>query len=237
MGRLAAGAPPAEPHAAGEPPPTRPAEGGPHARRLVLFDFDGVIADSLEPTCAVLGRVMVAHGYPELATPEALLRFVDANWFEGLREAGVPLQVSDDINDGVAETVAAGAFAPYDDMPGVVTRLAARHQVLVVTSNRTDIVETCLARYGIEGVAEVLGGDKGHSKVDKIRAAQRRYHAGHADDTTWFVGDTVGDIVEGRQVGVGTIAVTWGWHPRKRLEAASPDRLVTTPAELLALLL
>ena len=136
-----------------------------------------MIADSLEPTCAVLRRVMVAHGYPELATPEALLRFVDANWFEGLREAGVPLQVSDDIDDGVAEAVAAGAFAPYDDMPGVVTRLAARHQVLVVTSNRTDIVETCLARYGIEGVAEVLGGDKGHSKVDKIRAAQRRYHA------------------------------------------------------------
>ena len=47
----------------------------------------------------------------------------------------------------------------------------------------------------------------------------------------------MGDIVEGRQVGVGTIAVTWGWHSRKRLEAASPDRLVTTPAELLALLL
>lgn len=213
----------------------RLAAGGPPARRLVLFDFDGVIADSLQPTCAVLCEVMTAHGYPELATPEALLRIVDANWFEGIRAAGVPLQVSDELDDGVAGAVAAGAFAPYDDMPAVVTRLAARHDVLIVTSNRSDIVETCLARYGVEGVVEVLGGDKGHSKVDKIRAALRRFHADHG--SSWFVGDTVGDVVEGRQVGVGTIAVTWGWHARERLEAAAPDRLVTTPAELLALLL
>ena len=213
----------------------RPAAGGPPGRRLVLFDFDGVIADSLQPTCTVMRKVMIAHGYPELATPEALLRFVDANWFEGLRQAGVPLQVSDDLDDGVAEAVAAGAFAPYDDMPAVVTRLAARHDVLIVTSNRSDIVEACLAGYGIVGVAEVLGGDRGHSKVDKIDAARRRFRVGH--DASWLVGDTVGDVVEGRQAGVGTIAVTWGWHARERLEAAEPDRLVTTPAELLALLL
>ena len=213
----------------------RTAASGPRERRLVLFDFDGVIADSLQPTCAVLRRVMIAHGYPELATPEALLRFVDANWFEGLRAAGVPLRVSDDLDDGVAEAVAGGAFAPYDDMPAVVTRLAARHDVLIVTSNRSDIVETCLARYGIEGVADVLGGDKGHSKVDKISAAQGRFGADNG--RSWFVGDTVGDVVEGRKVGVGTIAVTWGWHARERLEAAAPDHLVTTPAELLELLL
>ena len=209
--------------------------GGPPARRLVLFDFDGVIADSLAPTSEVLRRVMTAHGYPEFATPEALLRFVDANWFEGLRQAGVPLRVSDELDDGVAEAVAAGAFAPYDGMPAVVSRLAARHDVLIVTSNRSDIVETCLARYGIEGVADVLGGDKGHSKVDKIRAAQGRFGADNG--RSWFVGDTVGDVVEGRKVGVGTIAVTWGWHARERLEAAAPDHLVTTPAELLELLL
>jgi len=213
----------------------RLAAGQPPGRRLVLFDFDGVIADSLAPTSEVLRRVMIAHGYPELATPEALLRIVDANWFEGLRAAGVPLQVSDDLDDGVADAVAAGAFAPYDDMPAVVTRLAARHDVLIVTSNRSDIVEACLARYGITGVAGVLGGDKGHSKVDKIRAAQRRFSADLG--RSWFVGDTVGDVVEGRKVGVGTIAVTWGWHARERLEAAAPDHLVTTPAELLELLL
>ena len=33
---------------------------------------------------------------------------------------------------------------------------------------------------------------------------------------SWYVGDTVGDIVEGKESGVGTIAVTWGWQ---RLEA------------------
>jgi len=178
---------------------------------------------------------MVAHGFPELAAPDVLLRLVESNWFEGLRAAGVPLAVSDDLDDIVARAAAAGEFEPYDDMPTVVNRVAARHDAVIVTSNRTDIVEAFLARFGIEGVAEVLGGDKGHSKVDKIAAALRRYRAERT--TTWFVGDTAGDVVEGRAAGVATIAVTWGWHARERLEAVTPDRLVTTPDELLALLL
>jgi phosphoglycolate phosphatase len=202
---------------------------------LVLFDFDGVIADSFGPTSAAMSRAMIAHGYPELAAPEVLLRLVESNWFEGLRAAGVPLAVSDDLDDIVARAAAAGEFQPYDDMPTVVTRVAALHDVVIVTSNRTDIVEAFFVRFGIEGVAEVLGGDKGHSKVDKIAAALRHYRADRS--STWFVGDTAGDVVEGRAAGVATIAVTWGWHARERLEAVAPDRVVTTPDELLALLL
>ena len=191
----------------------RPAGNG-APRRLVLFDFDGVIADSFGPTCDAMSTAMIAHGYPELAAPEVLLRMVESNWFEGLRAAGVPLAVSDDLDDIVAGAVAAGEVEPYDDMPAVVTRVAARHDVVIVTSNRTDIVEAFLARFGIAGAAEVLGGDKGHSKVDKIGAALSRYRA--QPSSTWFVGDTAGDVVEGRAAGVATIAVTWGWHARER---------------------
>jgi len=34
---------------------------------------------------------------------------------------------------------------------------------------------------------------------------------------------------------VKTVAVTWGWHPRGRLERARPDMIVDSPEELLAL--
>jgi phosphoglycolate phosphatase len=119
-------------------------------------------------------------------------------------------------------------------MPEVIARLAERHRILIVTSNRSDIVEACLTRWNIVGVSEVLGSDKGKSKVRKIRTAVRR-HA-HAQGR-WFVGDTAGDIVEGRRAGVGTIAVAWGWHSLEQLRSASPDRIAAAPSDLLDLLL
>jgi phosphoglycolate phosphatase len=127
-------------------------------------------------------------------------------------------------------------------MPGVIAGLAQRHHVLIVTSNRSDIVEAFLAHWAITGVSEVLGGDKGQSKVPKIRAAVRRFAEARADrpgalPESWFVGDTVGDMVEGREAGVGTIAVGWGWHTAAQLAGATPDHLAAAPAALLELLL
>jgi phosphoglycolate phosphatase len=202
--------------------------------RLVMLDFDGVIADSLEATCVATLAALEEHGFAHLASRDALLRMVESNWFEALREAGVPQPVADDIDDRVACAVQDGQLAPYEAMPDVVAQLAERHRVLIITSNRSDIVEAFLAQWGIIGVSEVLGGDKGQSKVPKIRAAVRRY--GETLDN-WFVGDTVGDMVEGRRAGVGTIAAAWGWHSPAQLADAAPDHLAVAPADLLALLL
>jgi phosphoglycolate phosphatase len=223
-----------------------------------MLDFDGVIADSLEPTVVAANAVLVEHGFAHLASREAMLRLVESNWFEGLRQEGVPQKTADDIDDRVACAVQAGQLAPYAAMPGVIARLAERHHVLIVTSNRSDIVEAFLAHWTITGVSEVLGGDKGQSKVPKIRAAVRRFAAAAAGrpsaldpgsaevadagrpgvtPESWFVGDTVGDVVEGRAAGVGTIAVAWGWHTAAQLAGAAPDHLVAAPADLLTLLL
>jgi phosphoglycolate phosphatase len=202
-----------------------------------MLDFDGVIADSLEPTVVAANAVLVEHGFAHLASREAMLRLVESNWFEGLRQAGVSQQAADDIDHRVARAVQAGQLAPYAAMPGVIARLAERHHVLIVTSNRSDIVEAFLAHWAITGVSEVLGGDKGQSKVPKIRAAVRRFAAADAALESWFVGDTVGDMVEGREAGVGTVAVTWGWHSAAQLVGAAPDLVAAAPADLLALLL
>jgi phosphoglycolate phosphatase len=198
-----------------------------------MLDFDGVIADSLDVTVAAQVAVMTAHGFPRLASVEALLRMVEANWFEGMRAEGVPAQAGVEIDEYIARALATGRFGPFADIPRVVAALGARHTVMIVTSNRGDIVEGFLRRYGIAGVAGVLGNEVAASKVEKIGLARRR-HAGA--DGAWYVGDTVGDIVEARAAGVCTIAAAWGWHAPERLARAKPDHVAATPADLLALL-
>lgn len=198
-----------------------------------MFDFDGVIADSLESIHQATIRALREHGLDDLAADDFVLRLVESNWFEGLQKAGVPGRVGRVIDDLVAMSVASGEVAPYEGIREVVAALAERHRVLIVTSNRSDIVEDFLSQWDITGIDEVLGGDKGESKVPKLTAALARY----PHDGAWFVGDTVGDVVEGRAAGVATVAVAWGWHSERQLVESSPDRVACTPRDLLRLLL
>ena len=122
----------------------------------------------------------------------------------------------------------------FPGMAGVVETLSAAHPVVVITSSRTGDVERTLRRRGVRGVADVIGGDVEPSKTRKIHAVRRRF--GESREA-WYVCDTVGDVLEARAAGVGTVGVAWGWHGEERLLGAGPDRIVRRPSDLLESLL
>ena len=84
----------------------------------------------------------------------------------------------------------------------------------------------------MRGVAEALGGEQEASKTRKIRSVRRRFGESLS---AWYVGDTVGDIVEARAAGVRTVGAAWGWHGEMRLRRACPDHLALVPSDLLQL--
>jgi phosphoglycolate phosphatase len=55
-------------------------------------------------------------------------------------------------------------------------------------------------------------------------------------EETAYVGDMVHDIEAGKKAGVRSIAVTWGFHPREKLEKANPDHLIDAPNQLLEII-
>jgi phosphoglycolate phosphatase len=199
-----------------------------------MIDYDGVIVDSLEVYCRIAPPILAEHGFPHLASREQIIAFDDRNWFESMALANVPLSVAKTIEDVIATLTSGGSqLAPFEGMREVIGRLAERHIVVVVTSSHGAVVKDFLGRHGIIGVAGILGSDNDTSKVHKIREARRHY--GH-DLDPWYVGDTVGDIIEGKAAGVGTIGAAWGWHSAAKLKSLSPDYIAYRPRELLALL-
>jgi phosphoglycolate phosphatase len=63
-----------------------------------------------------------------------------------------------------------------------------------------------------------------------LKAAQAAPHE------SYYVGDEVRDIVAAKEVGVSSVAVTWGYSRRSALEAERPDVLVDRPEQLGTLL-
>lgn len=203
--------------------------------QLVMLDFDGVIVDSLDLTLDAAVAVLKRHRLPGLVTREAVLSLLDSNRFEGLARAGVPSGVSLAIDKAVSRALEAHAevLRPVPGMRRTISALSSEHTVTIITSNYSRFVAEFLRRNEVTGISDVMAADEGTSKTRKIEKALAMHGCSEA---AWYVGDTVGDIVEARLAGVRPIAATWGWHSVERLLAASPDAVAHAPCDLLGII-
>ena len=198
--------------------------------KIVMFDFDGVIADSWCAQRAAFVGVLRAHGLHDFATSATFRDLLESNWFEALLRAGVPSAVVVDIERAFGAGPVPELFPVIDE---VIERLAQAYPVIVVTSSSTADVWRFLRERQVRGVSEVIGGDVDPSKARKIRDVRRRF--GESLEA-WYVCDTVGDVAEARAAGAASIGVSWGWHGEERLLRAAPGRIARQPGELLDLL-
>jgi phosphoglycolate phosphatase len=207
---------------------------GAKPERVIAFDFDGVIADSLDAYYPVFLSCCEELGFQGPQTMEKFLDVFDVNAVKGLLKAGVPFYKLKRLGRALAPRVAElnGRIQPFPGIPALVTSLREMHPVYVVTSNVTDATRSFMERHGMGAVVDVIGSDREASKVKKLRGIRKRYPGAEL----WYVGDTKGDMLEARSAKAIPVAACWGWHERARLEDGKPDHLVGGPAELASLL-
>ncbi len=203
--------------------------------RVIMFDFDGVIADSYEAFFGAFTSVCAEMGFDKLNSRDAFLKLFEGNMIQQLVKAGFPVwrlkKLVRQFEPRIKE--ANQRVRPFEGMPAIVTRLAAAHTVYVVTSNVSETVAAFLEAYGARGVKDILGADQEISKIKKIKKV-RKAHPGHQP---YYIGDTKGDMVESRAAGAVAVAAAWGWHPAATLREAAPDHLLHAPEELIPLFL
>jgi phosphoglycolate phosphatase len=202
---------------------------------IVLFDFDGVIADSLDIFFEVFTNVCAEMGYDRLNSKEAFLRLFEGNPIGRLLWAGFPLfrpkQLARRFRPRLEEANA--RVPPFPEMPETLAYIARRCPVYVVTSNVSQTIEGFLKKYQIEGIRGIAGVEHESSKVKKIRRILKQ----HPGSKAFYIGDTKGDMIEARRAGAIPVAVTWGWHSAATLREGNPEHVVDSPAELRALVL
>lgn len=203
-------------------------------RPLLLFDFDGVLADSLDLYAAAVIRCLERIGTPVVRNTGEYIALFEGNFYASLAARGVDLAAFGAAAREVLPGIDYGAMKPFPGLIPVLDLLHRDRTLAIISSNGFPTISTMLARFGFAPFFDaILGSDFLFSKTEKIDHARQRYAASR--ERTFYIGDTAGDIVEAKEAGVRAVAVTWGWHSRERLVAAGADLVVDTPEGLLTL--
>ena len=208
--------------------------------RIILFDFDGTLADSAQ--CSILAT-QAAFTAQHLPAPDAAAI---------VHSMGIPIETAfrslgaAALSDAAYAALLADFRRYYSDytadhvrlFPGISALLAkAQHKPLaIVSSKRNARLRDNSTRLGIDGYIDVcIGSDqvthyKPHPDSVHVALAALGYHG--APEAVITVGDATGDIRMGQAAGIRTCAVTWGAHDATTLAAARPDTLVHDVAAL-----
>ena len=202
--------------------------------KLFLFDFDGVLVDSLDVYEKTVTDCLKIINQPLPRGREEFLELFEGNFYESLVKRGVDLDKFIVSSVNILAGVDYSEMKPFDAMRPVLDELKKNHPLVVISSNDTPTIQEALRLYNFSGIfQEILGSDFMFSKKEKILYAAKKYSA--APNDIYYIGDTTGDIKEGKQAGIKTVGVTWGWHSKEKMAAVKPDYLFDTPQELLQL--
>lgn len=185
---------------------------------LILFDFDGTLADTAPDLAAAANRQRERKGLAPL--PYEQLRPVASQGARGL------LRVALDLHPDHAdyETWRQQFLNDYEQAMTVHTRLFAGVPELlqalearalgwgIVTNKARRFTLPLLEHLGLQGAQAVVCGDcTPHLKPHPAPLLKASADAGCAPERCWYVGDDKRDIEAGDAAGMLTVAAAYGY--------------------------
>jgi len=219
----------------------------PHRIRLLVFDLDGTLIDSRLDLIHSVNAMLRHIGRPELdgdviasyvgdGAPALVRRALENTDDEALLRRGLEYFLNYYRAHKLDHTTV------YEGIPEVLAGLArpvnGTRRLMAVLSNKPvnpsrAIVEALgLADY----FASVYGGNSfATKKPDPLGARVILEETGVAADEALMIGDSSIDVLTGRNAGMWTCGVTYGFSPGS-LQEVLPDVLIESPRELAELL-
>ncbi|EGQ9883954.1 TPA: phosphoglycolate phosphatase [Vibrio vulnificus] len=219
--------------------------------KLIAFDLDGTLLDSVPDLAVAADQATRAVGFPGVT--ELQVRDYVGNGADIL--IGRALSQSLTINPELSDELRAQARELFDDFyqqtghklshlyPTVKETLKELHQagftLALVTNKPSKFVPDVLQQHGIaDYFVDVLGGDSFPEKKPNPIALNWLMEKHQIQSTEMLmVGDSKNDILAAKNAGCASFGLTYGYNHGEPIAASEPDFVADSLAQLLDVVL
>lgn len=203
--------------------------------KVILFDFDGTIADTYQAIAKITNQLSTEFGYKALDQEELVL-IKNLSSREIVRRSEISIfklpflvrRVRAELSKEIAE------LEPIKGIVQVLQELKTQGYTLgIVTSNNKENVDIFLTKNQLDNLfsyiyssTAIFGKHRVLNQVIKERQIDK--------SDIIYIGDETRDIRSARKSLIAVAAVGWGFNAAEILQEHQPDYLVSKPLELLA---
>jgi len=206
-------------------------------QKVIIFDFDGTIADTVDSLVTIANRLAREFGYIPINSQElALLRNLTAR--EIIKYSGVSLfkipflvkKVKGELKHNIHE---------LHLINGIKAALVELHDqgyhLGIITSNSQENVHEFLKCHKLDNLFDfIYSGVTIFGKTTIINNVLRQKQ--FKPEAVIYVGDETRDVESAKKANIKVIAVSWGFNSSEALGKQNPDFLIHDPSELVSVI-
>lgn len=213
--------------------------------RACIFDMDGTIADTLASIASFANEALKKCGYREI--PVLDYRTLAGNGADTLMRRMLKTVLGEFSEEQVAQlrTVYDRAYesdpmrlvTEYPGMRSVLNTLKQSGIQIGVLSNKPDDMTCQVADHLYPGLFHCVRGQRADTPLKPAPdgALLLAKDLGVEANECLYIGDTWVDMETGKNAGMETVGVLWGFRDREELEKAGACHIISHPEELLPL--
>lgn len=213
-------------------------------QKLVIFDLDGTVIDTIEDICDAMNKMLIKYGFKTITTHQ-MKKAVGGSSRDIVRLA-IGEKISDELLDECeayyTQTYVDGGSPktkPFEGMMEVILALKERGYKITALSNKPQLeIDPIYDR-----VLKPLGFDRVVGLSEKVvpkpnpsgaKFLMQEYNA--SPETTYLVGDGETDVMTAKNANVNCVAVLWGNRDKEYLSRYGAEFFANQPFELLNLI-
>ena len=210
--------------------------------KLVIFDLDGTLIDTMEDIANACNYALEQCGCPVRRLDE--YNMLVGRGIDNLFRGALPEDLKNEAMVAQMRSFFVPYYnehkcdytRPYNGIIELLDRLSADGLQFAVASNKyqegtEQLVEKFFGKYGFVKILGQRDGKPIKPDPEIVREAMEGV-PGITLDEVLYCGDSDVDMQTGIGAGVKTVGVTWGFRTREELAAYSPLALIDSPMEL-----
>ncbi len=209
-------------------------------KQLAIFDLDGTLLNTIQDLANAYNHALDAYGFPGHSVDDykkmvghGVVKLLLSCLPEGHRDQDTMLRVQGVFQQHY-NLHANDNTRPYPGVPQLLSALQKQGTKVAVLSNKPHPFTASMVQLQLPGLVDLALGARNHValKPDPAAVLEILEHFEVEKQSCVYIGDSDTDIQTGRNAGVETIGVSWGYRTKQTLIDSGASVIVDKIDEL-----